>query len=84
MGMDPDVDFAVDPDVLAHVREVTHRGAQAHAQWNELFEVRKAAHPDKVVLLDRLLAKELPDGLSRPCRSSTPPRPWPPARPRAR
>ena len=65
MGMDPDVDFAVDPDVLAHVREVTQRGAQTHAQWNELFEVWKAAHPDKVALLDRLLAKELPDGLEQ-------------------
>jgi transketolase len=65
MGMDPDVDFAVDPDVLAHVREVTHRGAQAHAQWNELFEAWKAAHPDRVALLDRLLAKQLPDGLEQ-------------------
>ncbi len=65
MGMDPDVDFAVPPDVLAHVREVKQRGAQAHAQWNEVFESWKASHPDKVALLDRLLAKRLPDGLEQ-------------------
>lgn len=65
MGMDPEVDFAVPPDVLAHVREVKQRGAQAHAQWDEVFESWKTSHPDKVALLDRLLAKRLPDGLEQ-------------------
>ena len=58
MGMDPDVGLRRGSGRPRARREVTQRGAQAHAQWNELFEVWKAAHPDKVALLDRLLAKE--------------------------
>jgi len=63
MGMDPDQDFFVAPEVLDHVRQVTVRGAQAHEQWTATFDQWRAAHADKVPLLERLLAKELPDGL---------------------
>ena len=63
MGMDPTKDFDVDPAVLAHAREVTGRGAQAHAQWDERFSAWSAANPDRVELLDRLVAGELPAGL---------------------
>lgn len=63
MGMDPEKTFDVDPEVLSHAREVGARGAAAHAEWNETFAAWKAANADKVALLDRLLAKELPAGL---------------------
>jgi transketolase len=63
MGMDPDVNFAVDPAVLSHVRQVKDRGAQAHAQWNERFQAWRSEHPDKAELLDRLVAHRVPDGL---------------------
>ena len=63
MGMDPDQDFFVAPEVLDHVRQVTVRGAQAHEQWTATFDQWRAAHADKVPLLERLLAKGLPDGL---------------------
>jgi transketolase len=64
MGMDPDKTFEVTPAVLDHVREVKARGAGAHAAWQVRFDAWKAAHPDKVTLLDRLLAQELPEGLA--------------------
>ncbi|MFN8127666.1 MAG: transketolase [Candidatus Nanopelagicales bacterium] len=60
MGMDPDVNFAVAPEVLEHVRKVKERGQAAHTEWDASFDDWKAAHPDRVPLLDRLLAKELP------------------------
>ncbi len=63
MGMDPTKDFDVDPEVLAHAREVAGRGAQTHAQWDETFSAWRAANPDRVDLLDRLVAGELPEGL---------------------
>ncbi len=63
MGMDPAQDFHVAPDVLEHIRQVTQRGARAHAEWDSAFGAWKAANPDKVPLLDRLLAKELPSEL---------------------
>jgi len=60
MGMDPDVNFAVAPEVLEHVRKVKERGQAAHTEWDAAFDDWKAAHPERVPLLDRLLAKELP------------------------
>ncbi len=64
MGMDPAKDFFVAPEVLDHIRQVTVRGAQAHEQWNATFDRWRAAHSDKVPLLERLLAKGLPDALA--------------------
>jgi len=65
MGMDPERDFAVDPAVLAHARKVVDRGAVAHAQWDVAFESWKSDNPGKVALLERLLAKRLPDDLEQ-------------------
>ena len=65
MGMDPAKDFEVTPEVFDHVRKVKDRGASAHADWQVGFDAWKAAHPDKVNLLDRLLAKELPADLAQ-------------------
>ncbi len=52
--------FAVAPEVLEHVRKVKERGQAAHTEWDASFDDWKAAHPERVPLLDRLLAKELP------------------------
>jgi transketolase len=60
MGMDPAKNFDVAPDVLDHARQVMARGAQTHADWQERFDLWKAAHPDRVPLLDRLMAGDLP------------------------
>ncbi len=64
MGMDPDKDFAVSAEVLDHVREVKARGAAAHADWQTDFDAWQQEHPDRVALLDRLLAGELPAELA--------------------
>lgn len=64
MGMNPDKNFDVTPEVIDHVRKVKQRGAAAHADWQVRFDAWQQAHPDKVALLDRLLAQELPEGLA--------------------
>lgn len=64
MGMDPAQNFAVSPQVLDHVRQVKSRGAAAHSDWQATFDAWQQAHPDRVPLLDRLVAQELPDGLA--------------------
>ena len=38
LGFDPDVNFAVEDEVLSHARQVAERGTQAHAEWDEPFE----------------------------------------------
>ena len=62
LAWDPDKTFDVDPDVLAHAREVKERGRQAHAEWQQRFDAWAAAAPDRKELLDRLAARRLPDG----------------------
>lgn len=38
MGFDPDVDFAVDPDVYEFFTDAMKRGREAHAAWTERLE----------------------------------------------
>ncbi len=64
LGFDPEVHFPVEPEVLAHTREVVQRGQAARQEWQRGYDAWRQAHPDRAKLLDRLLAKELPEGLA--------------------
>jgi len=63
LGFDPARDFQVEPEVLAHTRELVARGAAARAQWQARFDAWSEANPARRALLDRLEAGELPEGL---------------------
>ncbi|WP_375384483.1 transketolase [uncultured Microbacterium sp.] len=60
LGFDPEQNFVVAEDVLAHTRELVARGAQEHAEWQKAFDAWAAANPERKALLDRVEAKELP------------------------
>ncbi len=62
LGFDPDADFTVEDDVLAHARAVVERGASAHRAWEPRYQVWRAAHPERAALLDRLREHKLPEG----------------------
>ena len=62
LGLDPEVDFGVDDAVLAHAREVGTRGAALRADWEQRYQLWRAANPESAALLDRLVARQLPDG----------------------
>ena len=62
LGLNPDEDFAMPADVLAHARLVKDRGASVRAAWDAKFATWKSAHADKAALLERLRAKGLPAG----------------------
>jgi transketolase len=62
LGFDPQQSFQVDPDVLAHARQVLERGRDAHAQWQPQFDAWAAAHSQAKALFDRLLTRSLPEG----------------------
>ncbi len=62
LNFDPDVTFPVEPEVVARAREVGDRGKLAHAQWDERFAAWSAGHRAERELLDRLAARELPEG----------------------
>jgi transketolase len=62
LGLNPDEDFAMPAEVLAHARLVKNRGAAARATWDAKFATWKSANPEKAALLERLRTKGLPAG----------------------
>jgi transketolase len=62
LGFDPAVTFAVQDDVLAHTRQVAERGRAAHELWLATYQSWRSAQPERADLLDRLIARDLPDG----------------------
>ena len=59
--------FAVDEAAVAHARaHLAARGEAARAAWDEKFEARQAAHPERAELLERLRARKLPQDLRLP------------------
>jgi transketolase len=62
LGFDPDVNFPAEDEVVAHARLVGERGAAARAAWTESFDRWAAEHPEQQALLDRLKARDLPEG----------------------
>jgi transketolase len=62
LGFDPELNFAVEAEVLGHARKVADRGRAAHAAWEPRYQEWRQANPDRAALLDRLLAQELPAG----------------------
>jgi transketolase len=63
LGFDPEKNFDVADDVLAHTRTALDRGAAEHAEWQKGFDAWAAANPERKQLLDRILTGALPDGV---------------------
>ena len=62
LGFDPDVDFAVADDVLAHTRGLLERGQAAQREWQAGFDTWAAANPEGKAFYDRLVDDELSPG----------------------
>ncbi|WP_343600924.1 transketolase [Mycobacterium sp.] len=62
LGFDPDKHFEVRDEVIAHTRGLVQRGRQAHERWQPDFDAWAGREPERKALLDRLLARQLPDG----------------------
>jgi transketolase len=62
LGFDPDKTFEVREDVITYTRGLVARGKEAHDRWLPQFEAWAEREPERKVLLDRLLAQQLPDG----------------------
>jgi len=63
LGFDPEQNFEVAPEVIAHTRLALERGTAVHNEWNEQFDAWAAANPEKKTLLDRVLSGDLPEGV---------------------
>jgi transketolase len=62
LHFDPNVDFPVEDEALAHAREVAERGKAAHAEWDGVFAKWAAANAERKDLFDRMATRRLPDG----------------------
>jgi transketolase len=60
LGLNPEENFAMPADVLAHARDVKERSATIRMTWEKSFESWKANQPEKAALLMRLKTKALP------------------------
>ena len=65
LHFDPNVDFPVEDEALAHAREVAERGKAAHAEWEATFATWAAANPERKDLFDRMATHRLPDGWAK-------------------
>ncbi|MFD1858690.1 transketolase [Aeromicrobium camelliae] len=62
LGFDPDRQFAVDDEVIAHTQAARARGEEAQSAWQERFDAWASAEPERYALFQRLQNRELPDG----------------------
>ncbi|HEY2552970.1 MAG TPA: transketolase [Streptosporangiaceae bacterium] len=62
LGFDPAVSFPAEEALVARARQVADRGKQLRASWDEAFGAWSTARPQARELLDRLSARQLPDG----------------------
>src|SRR5438034_8339162 len=62
LGFDPEVNFPVEDEAVAHARQVAERGKRLHAEWEESFAAWRESSADRAALLDRLSARRLPEG----------------------
>lgn len=62
LGLNPDEDFAMPDQILAHVRKVKDRSAQVRSAWNQRFDQWRQTDSESAQLFDRLRNRELPEG----------------------
>src|SRR4051794_4727094 len=60
-GWDPDKQFYVPDEALAHFREACDRGREHEQKWNDRFEIYKQDHADEARLFETIMAGALPD-----------------------
>jgi transketolase len=63
LGFDPEQNFQVSSEVLAHTRSLVTKGAAQRAEWESKFKAWKSANPESADLLARLEAGDLPNDL---------------------
>ncbi len=64
LGFDPEVNFPVEDEILAHTRKAIDRGQEVRAEWETGYDAWRESNAEGAALLDRVLAKDLPEGLA--------------------
>lgn len=61
-GWDPDKDFYIPDEALAHFRQAVDQGAELEATWREQLEAYTKAHPAEAGQFRQARSGELPEG----------------------
>lgn len=61
-GWDPDKEFYIPEEALAHFRQAIERGAQWEAEWKAKLEAYAKSYPAEAQQFQAALSGELPDG----------------------
>jgi len=72
LGFDPEQNFEVASDVLAHTRKLAERGKDQRAAWDKTFKLWQEQNSDSAKLLERLEAGDLPSDLEASLPDFTP------------
>jgi transketolase len=64
-GWDPDAQFYVPDEALAHFRETIPQGRELVADWNRRLEAYRSAEPEAYEELALVMERRLPDGWDR-------------------
>jgi transketolase len=64
-GWDPDKNFYVPEEALAHFRKSCQRGREVESEWQRRFDAFRGAFPDQAKLLETIDAGESPEGWDR-------------------
>jgi transketolase len=64
-GWDPDKQFYVPEEALAHFRECCERGKEFEAEWQQRFDAYREAFPEKAALMEAINAGRMPEGWDR-------------------
>ncbi|MGW6272660.1 transketolase [Streptomyces sp. NPDC055060] len=62
LGFDPEKNFDVADEVLAHTRAALDRGRDAKAEWEKGFAAWRSSNSERAAEFDRIAAGELPQG----------------------
>ncbi|MFM6975088.1 MAG: transketolase [Agromyces sp.] len=63
LGFDPEENFAVADDVIAHTRQLVERAAVERAKWDADFLAWQQREPERAALLQRLESGDLPEDI---------------------
>ncbi|WP_058235681.1 transketolase [Devriesea agamarum] len=64
LGFDPNQNFQVEDEVIAHTRRLAERGHHARSEWDRSFNEWASSHPKQADLLTRLRERALPEGFA--------------------
>src|SRR4051794_7111929 len=62
LGWDPDKQFYVPDEALAHFRECCERGREVQGEWNERYEAYGREHGDKATTFKMIMDGGMPEG----------------------